>query len=306
MNSIKNTFSIKDLENLTGIKAHTIRIWEKRYKLLEPNRTLTNIRFYSLASLQKLLNISYLNNNGYKISKIAALNSSEIASLVKEIANSDKHNNHSLNIFKLAMINFDLDLFQKTYYNLLKVYSFSEIFQNIFIPLLDEIGILWQTDTINPAQEHFVSELIKQKILIHTEKAIEDNPTTNAETVYVLFLPMNEIHELGLQYLNYELNSLKCHTLYLGQSVPISSLEDLTKYYKNITFVSSFTVQPFTEKLSDYLTEFNQKLLKKTNNKFWVTGRRIKEQPELLNNFDEITTFDSLKEIIISVPQLIN
>ncbi len=118
MNNIKVNFSIKDLENLTGIKAHTIRIWEKRYNLLSPNRTDTNIRNYSLSSFQKLLNISYLNNNGIKISKIADLKEEEIPIKVREIASRSKVEDHAINAFKMSMINFDQVLFYNTYNNL--------------------------------------------------------------------------------------------------------------------------------------------------------------------------------------------
>lgn len=141
MNNIKSKFSIKDLENLSGIKAHTIRIWEKRYNLFEPNRTDTNIRYYSLASLQKILNISYLNSNGYKISKIANLKSEEVPPLlVKEIAEQSDENVHAINLFKLAMINFDQALFYQTYNDLMDEFSFKDIFYTIFVPLLDKIG----------------------------------------------------------------------------------------------------------------------------------------------------------------------
>jgi len=128
MNNIQSKFSIKDLENLTGIKAHTIRIWEKRYKLLEPKRTETNIRYYDLANFQKLLNISYLNKNGYKISKIATIKPSQIPLLVREVASESNIESHAINSFKMAMLNFDQGIFYKTYETLLNEKPFSEIF----------------------------------------------------------------------------------------------------------------------------------------------------------------------------------
>ncbi len=163
VNNIKNVFSIKDLENLSGIKAHTIRIWEKRYNILEPIRTETNIRTYDLASLQKLLNVVLLNSYGYKISRIADLSAEKIVFLVREIIAGKNANNHILNTFKMAMINFDQALFLNTYTNLLSEKSFREIFYEIIIPLMNDIGLLWQSGTISPAQEHFISYLIKQK-----------------------------------------------------------------------------------------------------------------------------------------------
>jgi len=199
MNIVKDNFSIKDLENLSGIKAHTIRIWEKRYKLLNPNRTDTNIRYYSLASLQKLLNIVLLCNNGYKISKIGQLSEEEIPFLVKQIGSEGSINNESLNSFKLAMINFDQGLFAQTYNTLITTKTFREIFYDVFIPLLTELGLLWQTDTITPAHEHFITGLIKQKVIANTEK-LPLLDTQNRSQVFVLFLPENEIHEIGLLF----------------------------------------------------------------------------------------------------------
>ena len=150
MNNIKVDFSIKDLEKLSGIKAHTIRIWEKRYNLLQPERTSTNIRHYSLKSLQKLLNVVFLNNNGLKISKIALLDEDEIPVNVREIASRGKVEHHAINSLKIAMLNFDQVLFYNTYNSLLQEKTFREIFYDIFIPLLNELGLLWQTDTITP------------------------------------------------------------------------------------------------------------------------------------------------------------
>ena len=298
MNNIKSTFSIKDLENLSGIKAHTIRIWEKRYNLLEPNRTDTNIRFYSLSSLQKLLNISYLNNNGYKISKIAKLKVEQIPLLVKEVANNGNEKNYSVNIFKVAMLNFDLALFQTTYNNLLERHSFRDIFIKIFIPLLDDIGMLWQTDTISPAHEHFVTELIKQKILIHAEKALATNPLKHQNKTYVLFLPENEIHELGLQFLNYELLSQGHHCIYLGSSVPIESLLELKSYYKPITYITAFTIRPLKENLKSYLEKFNAQILSGTKDKLWVSGRLSEEVQALIGKNDSIDTFYGVRAIL--------
>ncbi|WP_417558517.1 MerR family transcriptional regulator [Mesoflavibacter zeaxanthinifaciens] len=296
MNSIKTNFSIKDLENLSGIKAHTIRIWEKRYNLFKPNRTDTNIRYYSTASLQKILNISFLNKNGYKISKIAILDENEISSLVKEIAESKDPNNHSINLLKLAMINFDQSLFNKTFYKLEEEMSFKTIFFDVFIPLLDHIGLLWQTDTITPAHEHFVVEIIKKKILVETEKAYKINTPDLSQKPYALFLPDNEMHELGLLFTNLELTLKGKHVIYLGQSVPIKSLEFLLTKHKDITFISNFTVSPENENVEDYLNSFSSTLLKNNKCKLLVSGRLLGTKPNISNS--NIKTFESTKDLI--------
>lgn len=272
MNNLKSTFSIKDLENLTGIKAHTIRIWEKRYNLLHPERTETNIRYYDLNSLQTLLNVSYLNENGFKISKIAALPKDKLTELVKKNAVGHNADDHILNLLKLSMLNFDQQLFYSTYEKLSQTKSFREIFNDVFIPFLSEIGVLWQTDTITPAHEHFVSNLIRQKIILNTEK-VQSISITNSDTTFVLFLPDNEIHELGLMYLNFEIISKGYHSISLGPSVPISSLVSLTENYDNITFVSYFTIKPDIEELPKYLAEFHEKLLQEKNNNLWILGK---------------------------------
>lgn len=273
MNNVKSKFSIKDLENLTGIKAHTIRIWEKRYNLLSPNRTDTNIRFYELADFQKLLNVSYLNNNGYKISKIATLERNKIPELVRQIAAKSNLNSHAINSFKLSMLNFDQVLFYKTYERLEKEKSFRDIFYTIFIPLLTELGLLWQTDTITPAHEHFLTSLIRQKILINTEN-IQANSETSTKT-FICYLPDNEVHELGIMYINYEIVAHGHQSIFLGQSVPLDSLVDIVNYYDDVTFVSYFTVKPEKEEIHQYIEDVKNKLLIHSHVKFFVLGKML-------------------------------
>ena len=197
MKRVKDSFSIKNLENISGIKAHTIRIWEKRYNLLSPERTTTNIRRYSLDSLRKLLNITLLYNHGFKISKIANLEEEEIPILVREIALKSNSEQVSINAFKLSMVNFDTVLFDATFDELLSKNNFSFIYLHIFIPLMNELGILWQTGAISPSHEHFITNLVKQKIHIQTEIIQRSNAPVKNNPTFVLYLPANEIHELG-------------------------------------------------------------------------------------------------------------
>jgi len=271
INNIKTVFSIKDLENISGIKAHTIRIWEKRYNILNPLRTDTNIRTYDSANLQKLLNVVLLNNYGYKISRIAEYSTEKIALLVREIVSEKNANNHALNAFKLAMINFDQALFFNTYNSLLSDKSFREVFYEVVIPLMDEIGQLWHSGTISPAQEHFISFLIKQKLLINTEKVQILEPIRN-DKVFVLYLPENEIHELGLMYLNYEILLSGYKTIYLGESVPIDSLMDMKNHFDNIVYIAYMTVQPTKDALDDYITEISTKI-DDPDSQIWFIGR---------------------------------
>lgn len=274
MNNVKKYFSIRDLENISGIKAHTIRIWEKRYNLLSPERTETNIRTYSLESLQKLLNVTMLYHNGYKISKIARIDAPDIPLVVKEIVAKSSIKNNAINAFKLAMINFDQSLFLSTYNSLTIEKSFREIFRDVFLPLLNELGLLWQTDTISPAHEHFVTGLIKQKIHANTDR-IQHLEPTRTDKIFVPFLPENEIHDIGLLYVNYEIVLRGYKSIYLGQTTPMENLKDVMKYYDNIHFISYFTVEPTKEHIVKYVADFYQ-MAKEINDtaKLWTLGRQ--------------------------------
>ena len=295
MNNVKNTFSIKDLENLTGIKAHTIRIWEKRYNILEPLRTETNIRYYDLKGLQKILNITLLHDYGYKISKISKLPPEKIPVLVNEIISTKSVKNHAISSFKMAMMNFDQKLFLDTYNNLLSDKSFREIFFEVFIPLMEEIGFLWQAETISPAHEHFISYLIKLKLWVNTEKIQSNEPTKN-DKIFVLYLPSDEVHELGLMYLNYELILSGYKTIYLGESVPLDSLKDIKKYFNNIVYVCYSTVEPHKEILSTYVNDLKEEILM-DESKVWFIGRNSQNIDEKLRD-EKIRVFENIHEFV--------
>lgn len=295
MNNVKSVFSIKDLENLSGIKAHTIRIWEKRYNILVPMRSETNIRNYDLLNLQKLLNIVLLHEYGYKISRIAEHSSEKIASLVRGIVSEKSSKNHAINAFKMAMINFDQALFFNTYNNLLSEKTFREVFYEVVVPLMNEIGLLWQSGTISPAQEHFISYLIKQKLLINTEK-IQILEPTRTDKIFVLYLPENEIHELGLMYLNYEMLLNGYKTIYLGESVPIDSLKFMKNYFDNIVYVSYITVEPNKDIINDYVNKISHEILD-SSSQIWFIGR-MTEAIKKVGLSPKISIFDSISELV--------
>jgi DNA-binding transcriptional MerR regulator len=295
MNNVKNIFSIKDLENLSGIKAHTIRIWEKRYNVLQPMRTDTNIRLYSLSSLQKLLNITLLHDYGYKISKIATFSEEKIPELVRDIISDKNAKNHAVNAFKLAMMNFDQQLFSNTYNWLSEEKSFKEIFHQVFIPLLEEVGLLWQTDTISPSHEHFISCLIIKKILVNIEK-VDNNKPLNSDKVFVLSLPLREIHELGLMYLHYEIASKGYKVIYLGENLPIENLKDLKKHFDSIVFLSYFTIQPDRSAVNEYVKDMSVELLG-DGSEIWLIGRMTEyiDQEVIVN---DVKVFNSISDLV--------
>lgn len=295
-NNIQTSFSIKDLENLSGIKAHTIRIWEKRYKLLAPKRSDTNIRTYDVDNLKRLLNVAYLNNSGIKISKIGNLTEEEIATEVQNLIISNDYNEYAHSMFKLSMMNFDKVLFDNTYQKLMQENTFRDIFLNIFVKLLDEIGLLWQTNTILPSHEHFISNLIRHKVLINTEK-IQNFEKSSSKT-FILFLPLNEIHELGLLFINFELTLKGYNSIFLGQSVPIDDLTIILDTFESTEFVSSFTVEPKLEHMSKYLSEFDSKILSSRSEKLHILGRNT---TEYRNEHKNIIRHKNIKDLITSI-----
>ena len=272
MNRIKSTFSIKNLENISGIKAHTIRIWEKRYNLLQPERTDTNIRRYSLSSLQKLLNITLLYNHGFKISRIASLEEGEIPIMVRDIALKSTSEQVAINALKLAMVNFDYVMFDATYDEIASKYEFDYIFINIFMPLMKELGILWQTGAISPSHEHFITNLVKQKIHIQTELIQRKQTPQENQKVFVLFLPENEIHELGILFLNYYILSQNFKTIFLGQSLTTESLNTVMTFGDSLTFVTYLTVEPNKNEIEGYLRDFQDTILEGTDSSLNILG----------------------------------
>ncbi|MFM6946487.1 MAG: MerR family transcriptional regulator [Flavobacteriales bacterium] len=229
-------YKIKDIEILTGIKAHTIRIWEKRYGMLIPERTDTQIRTYSDADLSFLLNVSLLNKNGVKISKIATMPTSAIHALVSEIRLSPAIDNAEEKLI-LALLELDEELFRNTLNDLIHQKGLELTFSEHLIPFLDRIGVMWLVNSISAAQEHFISNLIRQKVIAEIDRlGIPDKSATTA----LLFLPEHDWHELGLLFYQYLLRSKGYYTYYLGQSLPYDSLVDCIERLKPTVVLSSW------------------------------------------------------------------
>lgn len=196
----------------------------------------------------------------------------------RELAFKIAVNDEAINSFKLSMFQFDKVLFNNTYNKLLHKKTFREIFKDVFIPFLEHIGLLWQTDTLLPAHEHFISNLISQKIQINTEK-LQYNVTDTRKT-YVLFLPENEIHELGILYLNYELSLRGNQTIYLGQSLPLDNLNYFFDGSQEICFITSMTVQPYDDQVVDYFYQIDD-ILKDSKHSMIALGRKAMDVQNL-------------------------
>lgn len=229
-------YKIKDIETLTGIKAHTIRIWEKRYGMLIPERTDTKIRTYTDADLSFLLNVSLLNKKGVKISKIATMGASAIHSMVAEIRLNSSVDNAEEKLI-LALLELDEQLFRNTLNDLIKNKGLEATFAENLIPFLDRIGVMWLVNSITAAQEHFISNLIRQKVITEIDKL--PIPPKSSESV-LLFLPEHDWHEIGLLFYQYLLRSKGHYTYYLGQSLPYDSLVDCIERLQPTVVLSSW------------------------------------------------------------------
>jgi MerR family transcriptional regulator, light-induced transcriptional regulator len=221
-----NTFTIKDLENLSGIKAHTIRIWEQRYSFLKPERTGTNIRFYSNNELKTVLNIALLNKYGYKISHIDKMNEAEIRDKLLSLNQVQAQQERIVNELIESMVDLDIDKFEIILDNYIIARGIERSISQIIFPFLEKIGILWLTSHINPAQEHLVSNIIRQKLIVGIESVVS---SIDLKKTILLFLPEGEYHELGLLFLYYILKSRGAKVLYLGANVPMDDVEYVAK-----------------------------------------------------------------------------
>ena len=222
-------YSIKDLERITGIKAHTIRIWEKRYGIVEPSRTVTNIRYYSDEDLRHLMNVAILNKYGYKISNIQGMSSDEISKSVIDLSQQDVDNEHLVDNLVMSMIEMDEKKFDKIISSSIIKHGLEYTFENILFRFLEKAGMLWQTGGVYPAQEHFISQLIRQKLILAIDSQNEQRPNNKT---FLLFLPENEYHELGLLYLNFLIRKRGHTVVYLGQNVPLVNLKNVLSGHK--------------------------------------------------------------------------
>ena len=217
-----DAFTIKELENLSGIKAHTIRVWEQRYSFLKPQRTSTNIRYYTNEELKIVLNIALLNKYGYKISHINKMRPDELTEKLVSLSNSQAQQERIINELLQLTIDMDIEKLEATLNQYVSAKGIDKVITQIIFPFLEKIGILWLANHVHPAQEHLVTNIVRQKLIVGIEGAFTHLST--AKTV-LLYLPEGEYHELGLLYVYYLLKCKGVKVLYLGANVPMKDLE---------------------------------------------------------------------------------
>lgn len=294
---MESRYSIKDLEQLSGIKAHTLRAWEQRHKLIIPKRTSTNIRFYGDDDLRTILNASVLLDAGYKIGQIAKLDAVALRDKALEESPYTGLYTYELNELKMSTLNFDLPRFEEVMAHCVEKFGIHKTYQEIIGDYIQELGKLWLAGNVSISQEHFMSSLIRQKLF-----SVIDGLKSSAKPKsgsYALFLPANELHELGLLYLTYVLKERGEHVFYLGQSLPKEYLEDLLNHQPITHLISTFTTHPDVEQMEDYLAELDQ-MVDRNSVKVHLTGYQF-QQFDKKSRWKNIQIHQSLKDLSVAV-----
>ncbi len=292
-------YSIKDLEQLSGIKAHTIRIWEKRYGILNPDRTETNIRLYSDDQLKKLLNVSLMVSSGFRISKISSWPEDKLQEEIQRVFSSSSQLEEQkvadkINGLIMAMIELNEIKFSDIYNGSVKKRGFEKTMTEVVYPFLERVGIMWGINEINPAEEHFITHLIRQKLISNID-ALRPKEHTNPKK-FILFLPENEFHEMGLLLANYMVKEAGHRTYYLGQHVP---MEDVISVANSLQpdYIITFSVTALQkESLAAYANNFCSRV---QGSQLLISGRpALFEGVELPKNAHHLESMEAFSKLL--------
>lgn len=286
-------YSISDLEKLCGIKAHTLRIWEQRYGIIKPQRTDTNIRYYEDKDLKFLLNVALLNKNGIKISKIAKLSEAEIREKVAAISEINFEHGTQLDALTLSMIEMDEYKFHRIISTNIRQLGFETTMLDVIYPFLDKLGVLWMTGSISPVQEHFMSYLIRQKLIVAIDN--EAFPRGNNIKKFLIYLPEGETQELTLLFMHYLLKSRNHQVIYLGQKIALNDLIDAYKIHQPdyiFTMISeTYTNQSLDNYLNVLLNHFEHSHLLASGYQVAVQNIQSTDRMTVLQSLDQTLDF---------------
>ena len=250
-----NQFSIKDMEVLSGVKAHTIRMWEQRFHMFEPRRTPGNIRYYNDSDLKKLLNLSFLTQQGYKVSVLARMSEEELSRRVVDLSLTCTGVESRIQSLTMHMLQLNEMGFTQLLSVFIKESGLERVMLDIVFPFFRAIGFMWQTGTITPAHEHFITHLIRQKLIVSIDQM--DYVQQEAAKKYLLFLPEGEFHELGLLFAHYVIRSRGHETIYLGANVPYADLKTVYSTYKPQSILCILTSAQVDLTASEYLNQLS-------------------------------------------------
>jgi MerR family transcriptional regulator, light-induced transcriptional regulator len=288
-----STYSIKDLEQLSGIKAHTLRIWEQRYDILSPDRTDTNIRTYDDNDLKLVLNIALLKDHGYKISEISKMPSEELSKEVLLISDKQLNYPDQIHALTISMLDLDEERFEKIVSTNTLQFGFENMMINIIYPFLNRIGTLWITGSIGPAQEHFISNLIRQKLIVAIDGQLPS--LRPGAKKYLLYLPEGEMHEISLLFANYIIRSRQNKVIYLGQSLPFPELGFAHGMHKPDYIFTVITSVPGQNEIQRYVYKLAKEF---PDSKILMTGYQVVGQDiDCPDNVEIITQIKYLMDI---------
>jgi len=288
-----STYSIKDLEQLSGIKAHTLRIWEQRYDILKPDRTDTNIRSYDDQDLKLVLNISLLKDHGHKISEISKMSSEELSNEVLLISDKQLNYPDQIHALTISMLDLDEERFEKIVSTNTLQFGFENMMINIIYPFLSRIGTLWIAGSIGPAQEHFISNLIRQKLIVAIDGQLPS--LRPGAKKYLLYLPEGEMHEISLLFANYIVRSRQNKVIYLGQSLPFSELGFAHGIHKPDYIFTVITSVPGQNEIQRYVYKLAKEF---PDSKILLTGYQVVGQDiDCPDNVEIITQIKYLMDI---------
>jgi MerR family transcriptional regulator, light-induced transcriptional regulator len=292
-------YSIKDLEQLSGIKAHTLRVWESRYQVLAPKRTTTNIRYYDTEDLKHVLNISVLCDHGYKISKIANMDKLQMREEVIKLTRDYTHYPDQILSLTLAMVDLDEPRFEKTIASNIRKIGLVKTMTEVIYPFFTRIGVLWHTGSINPAQEHFITHLIRQKLIVAVDSQIH-SPSPNSKK-FIAFLPDGELHEIGLLFATWLIKSHNHTVFYLGQSLPVKDLVEVCKVLNPDYLFGIFSGAIAPDAGLEYIKQLALALPAK---KILLSGHFIQEREKALaSKITHLKAVKDLQSMLDSLPK---
>ncbi len=290
-------YSIRELEHLSGIKAHTIRIWEQRYGILQAARTDTGIRYYSESELKYLMRLALLNRNGFKISKLAKMPQEQIAEMVEDMVKAPQEYASHIEGLLLATMEYDEDRFEKIINTCILQIGFETTVIKVIFPYLEKVGMMWVSGTVIAAQEHFVSQLLRQKLIVAIDgQTTRQTPDTRT---FVLFLPNGEWHELSLLFLHYLLKSHQHRVIYLGGSVPIKDVIQVGEAIQPDGFYTIITTNPIGYSIVDYLNTLATTFPK---SRVFVSGGAMQTAPRGLER--NVSVLHSIDQVVSRVEEL--
>lgn len=284
-------YSIKEIEQLSGIKAHTLRIWEQRYNFIKPKRTDTNIRYYDDEDLKFVLNVSLLKDHGHKISRICSMPEQDIQLEVNRLMEKKMGFPEQIQSLTLSMLELDEERFEKTLNTNILQIGFERTMMNLIYPFFQKIGILWQTGAITPAQEHFISYLVRQKIIVAMDGQVVSSINYNKK--YLLYLPENELHEMSLLFSAYIIKSRNNKVIYIGQNVPHQDLINIYKDHNPDCLLTVMTTNPPTNKAQSYIYMLSEAF---ENSKVLISGHQVVGQD--MDTPNNVILLNKLQDLI--------